>query len=205
MYMSLKVLSRATLLHLSLNPLLSLAARASTSTSTIATATAFATTSPHLRSFSALYPLCPSYNLYQTTPSQAQSQSQSHIHNQEHPFSTSAPMSAESSTPSQPQSQPEKQEQEREQERNQNPPPLALPDVSSAEQVTQIDLSAGDSTVKLDALGPLVVNQDGSLSRIGNWAQMTEVEKRNTLRILGKRNQARLKALREAGVGDEGN
>lgn len=50
--------------------------------------------------------------------------------------------------------------------------------------------------MKMDALGPLVVNQDSSLSRIDNWGQMTEIEKRNTLRILGKRNAARSEALR---------
>ncbi|KAK8237047.1 hypothetical protein HDK77DRAFT_363617, partial [Phyllosticta capitalensis] len=50
--------------------------------------------------------------------------------------------------------------------------------------------------VKLDALGPMVVNKDGTLSRIANWQKMTEIEKKNTLRILGKRNQLRLGALR---------
>jgi hypothetical protein len=66
--------------------------------------------------------------------------------------------------------------------------------------VTQrIDLSSGDGSVRLDHLGPLVVNVDGTLSRIGNWAQMSEVEKQNTLRVLGKRNQARLAKLRAQG------
>ncbi|KAF2439337.1 hypothetical protein P171DRAFT_338229, partial [Karstenula rhodostoma CBS 690.94] len=52
--------------------------------------------------------------------------------------------------------------------------------------------------VKLDHLGPMVVNRDGTLSRIGNWEQMTEMERRNTLRVLGKRNQLRLDTLRAA-------
>ncbi|KKK17875.1 hypothetical protein ARAM_005156 [Aspergillus rambellii] len=84
----------------------------------------------------------------------------------------------------------------------QEPPLLALP---SAEEPAnfKLDLSSGDSTVKLDHLGPLVVNQDGTLSRIGNWAQMTELEKKNTLRVLGKRNKARLEALKASQAGED--
>lgn len=52
--------------------------------------------------------------------------------------------------------------------------------------------------MKLDHLGPLVVNQDGTLSRIANWSEMTEGERDNTLRVLGKRNQARLRALQSS-------
>ena len=75
--------------------------------------------------------------------------------------------------------------------------PLALPEAPSSSSTNQIDLSDGSGTVKLDHLGPMVVNADGTMSRIENWAQMTEIERANTLRVLGKRNQLRLKALRE--------
>ncbi|ETI25815.1 hypothetical protein G647_02591 [Cladophialophora carrionii CBS 160.54] len=67
-----------------------------------------------------------------------------------------------------------------------NSAPLALPppsDVSASTSTSQ--------TVKLDALGPMVINSDGTLSRIHNWAEMTEAERERTLRILGKRNQLR--------------
>jgi hypothetical protein len=47
-----------------------------------------------------------------------------------------------------------------------------------------------------DKLGPTVVHADGTVSRIANWAEMTEIERRNTLRVLGKRNKIRLEALR---------
>jgi predicted Fe-S protein YdhL (DUF1289 family) len=57
--------------------------------------------------------------------------------------------------------------------------------------------------VKLDHLGPMVVNRDGTLSRIANWEHMTEIERRNTLRILGKRNQLRLDGLRNNNEGAE--
>lgn len=77
-------------------------------------------------------------------------------------------------------------------------PVLALPPAEQGSSYQQLDIGAeGGSTVKLDHLGPMVVNQDGTLSQITNWAQMSEIERRNTLRVLGKRNQARLAALKE--------
>lgn len=78
-----------------------------------------------------------------------------------------------------------------------NGAPLALPAPEDAEAI-KLDMSKGDG-VKLDALGPLVVNVDGSLSRIANWNKMAEIERQNTLRILGKRNKERLANLRGEG------
>ena len=81
-----------------------------------------------------------------------------------------------------------------------------LPAPREGETIT-LDVSGDGATVKLDHIGPLVVNHDGTMSRIGNWAEMSPPEKKNTLRILGKRNQQRLKKLREAsgGAQDAGN
>ncbi|KAK8205725.1 hypothetical protein IWZ01DRAFT_440334 [Phyllosticta capitalensis] len=74
--------------------------------------------------------------------------------------------------------------------------PLPAPGEGTSD-VQTIDLGGeGGGQVRLDALGPMVVNKDGTLSRIANWQKMTDIEKRNTLRILGKRNQLRLGALR---------
>ncbi|KAK4640155.1 hypothetical protein QC761_604500 [Podospora bellae-mahoneyi] len=56
--------------------------------------------------------------------------------------------------------------------------------------------------ISLDALGPMVVNRDGTLARIANWQEMSSFERENTLRVLGKRNQLRLATLRG---GDENN
>ncbi|KAK6585920.1 hypothetical protein PZA11_000977 [Diplocarpon coronariae] len=84
-------------------------------------------------------------------------------------------------------------------EQSSAPPPresLALPEAAH-EASTQLDMSKGDTSVKLDHLGPMVVNVDGTLSRIANWETMADIEKENTLRIIGNRNQSRLKALRE--------
>jgi hypothetical protein len=79
-----------------------------------------------------------------------------------------------------------------------SPLPLLAPNVSTA--AMKLDVSSeGGSSVKLDHLGPMVVNADGTLSRIENWADMTEIERVNTLRVLGKRNRERMDALRGRG------
>ncbi|CAI7643981.1 unnamed protein product [Penicillium bialowiezense] len=76
---------------------------------------------------------------------------------------------------------------------NSNSKPLSLPESDgTANQVhgsggIKLDMSGGSTEVKLDHLGPMV---------IGNWAQMTESEKESTMRIIGKRNQKRLEALK---------
>jgi hypothetical protein len=80
--------------------------------------------------------------------------------------------------------------------------PLALPEPPTESTRTQLDVSGDGTTVKLDHLGPVVVNGDGSLSRIENWDQMSDIERKNTLRVLGKRNAARLAALRSQGQGE---
>mmetsp|Transcript_99868 Transcript_99868/g.311894 ORF Transcript_99868/g.311894 Transcript_99868/m.311894 type:complete len:224 (+) Transcript_99868:1-672(+) len=60
-------------------------------------------------------------------------------------------------------------------------------------------VEVGGVPVKLDKLGPLIVNTDGTLGRIANWDQMTEREQQNTLRLIGRRNQQRIAALRAEG------
>ncbi|KAH7336424.1 hypothetical protein BKA65DRAFT_553075 [Rhexocercosporidium sp. MPI-PUGE-AT-0058] len=75
--------------------------------------------------------------------------------------------------------------------------PLALPEIPhNASTPTQLDLSTGSTSVKLDHLGPMVVNVDGTLSRISNWDAMAEVERENTLRVIGRRNKVRLETLK---------
>jgi hypothetical protein len=84
-------------------------------------------------------------------------------------------------------------------------PLLALPETPSSDATQKLEVG---TTVKLDHLGPMVVNQDGTLSRISNWETMGEMEKKNTVRIIGKRNKQRLEALRlkdaEEGKVEEG-
>lgn len=102
-----------------------------------------------------------------------------------------------------PQSTPKATTNEQQRQPGEEDAPLALPEASSG---IKLDVSAeGGSTVKLDHLGPLVVNQDGTVSRISNWAQMTEQEKKGTMRVLGKRNKQRLEALKAAEEANGGN
>lgn len=75
-------------------------------------------------------------------------------------------------------------------------PVLPLPAPGQEGSAEALQLNLGGDGVKLDALGPMVVNSDGSLSRIANWDRMAEIEKRNTLRVIGKRNKERLARLR---------
>lgn len=69
------------------------------------------------------------------------------------------------------------------------PPPEGGTDV----QTLEVD----GKPISLDHLGPLVVHKDGTMSRISNWSEMADIERQNTLRILVKRNQVRLGALRQ--------
>jgi len=85
-------------------------------------------------------------------------------------------------------------------DRDQEEKPLALP---SAENATKIGTSQSSNTVKLDHLGPLVVNTDGTLSRVSNWQNMTEAEKGRTLRVLGKRNMLRQEKMKEEEEGTQ--
>ncbi|EAU87750.1 hypothetical protein CC1G_11028 [Coprinopsis cinerea okayama7 len=82
-----------------------------------------------------------------------------------------------------------------EEEQQQRSQPLLLEDASRSRSDTtnahSLDVS-NQSTVRLDALGPMVVNRDGTLSRIANWDKMTEDEKERTLRVLSARNKVRL-------------
>ncbi|CAI6096919.1 hypothetical protein V2G26_016099 [Clonostachys chloroleuca] len=74
--------------------------------------------------------------------------------------------------------------------------PASLPAPGEGEPIT-LDVSGDGTTVKLDQMGPLVVNHDGSVGRLTNWAEMTKAEQKNTLRILGRRNKQRLEELQK--------
>jgi hypothetical protein len=80
-----------------------------------------------------------------------------------------------------------------------NPPLLALPAPSDlqAERDSATQLTLGHRVSLEEELGPLVVNTDGTVGRISNWKQMTEGERANVLRVLGKRNKERLETLKE--------
>ncbi|EIE83681.1 hypothetical protein RO3G_08386 [Rhizopus delemar RA 99-880] len=56
-------------------------------------------------------------------------------------------------------------------------PILALPSTAE-ETISSVDIN---DTYKLKELGPVVVNEDGTISRINNWHEMTEIEKNNMM------------------------
>ncbi|EGD83232.1 hypothetical protein PTSG_03864 [Salpingoeca rosetta] len=76
-------------------------------------------------------------------------------------------------------------------------PRLALPSAMANpdKESTLSSLTVDGDAVALDELGPMVVNKDGTLSRITNWRSMSEQEQATTLRVLKKRNAQRIKAL----------
>jgi hypothetical protein len=49
--------------------------------------------------------------------------------------------------------------------------------------------------MRLDGLGPMIVNSDGTISRIVNWGQFTDNERKNAIRLLLKRNKLRFAEL----------
>ncbi|KEP52758.1 putative fungal specific transcription protein [Rhizoctonia solani 123E] len=81
-----------------------------------------------------------------------------------------------------------------------NTTPLALPapDESPTSDPGVTTLEVGGKSVSFDKLGPMVVNSDGTLSRIANWQEMTPAEQNNTIRVLSKRNQLRTSIFAQA-------
>ena len=58
-------------------------------------------------------------------------------------------------------------------------------------------IMVGGQPIKMDQLGPVVVNSDGSLSRITNWPTMSEQERQTALKLIAKRNKKRLDEQRD--------
>jgi hypothetical protein len=66
-------------------------------------------------------------------------------------------------------------------------PPLALPAPEDIDRLITLDVSSGKAVV-LDQFGPVVVNTDGTLSRITNWPTMTIGEQETAKRLIARRN-----------------
>ncbi|KAJ5608387.1 hypothetical protein N7537_005006 [Penicillium hordei] len=179
---------RAALLHLSVNPFV----RASIPAGTTLTSLNAATQAPNTRLYSILFPQCTTTFKASDCTRQIRTMCDSSSNSDSAAAASSNPATQNADTPN-------KETQEQEPKKN-----LYLPASDPSNPITnqqgdggiKLDMSGGGTEVKLDHLGPMVVNVDGTLSQIGNWQQMTEIEKNNTLRVLGKRNQKRLEALR---------
>ena len=50
-------------------------------------------------------------------------------------------------------------------------------------------------TKKLDHLGPVIINTDGTTSRVANWDKLTEMEQQVALKRVSKRNRQRKEKL----------
>ncbi|WRT65215.1 uncharacterized protein IL334_002158 [Kwoniella shivajii] len=74
-------------------------------------------------------------------------------------------------------------------------PPAQVELVEETEEIQTLDLGEGN-VIKLDRLGPMIINSDGTLSRIQNWQDLHPIEQERTVRLLvRKRNLVRLKQL----------
>eukprot|EP01064_Diplonema_japonicum_P034180 TRINITY_DN7000_c0_g2_i1.p1 TRINITY_DN7000_c0_g2~~TRINITY_DN7000_c0_g2_i1.p1 ORF type:complete len:113 (+),score=27.08 TRINITY_DN7000_c0_g2_i1:47-385(+) len=72
---------------------------------------------------------------------------------------------------------------------------LELPEVGGGEgKGTPLKLG---ERVKLDHIGPLVINKDGSTRRVTNWEAMTEQEREVAYKRITERNRERIKNLKE--------
>ena len=78
------------------------------------------------------------------------------------------------------------------------PPPPAAAAAAAAQPCAPAPhcRRAGEKAA-LDHLGPLIVNADGSLRRIANWAALSEGERVVALRRVSQRNRERLAALEQ--------
>ena len=48
-------------------------------------------------------------------------------------------------------------------------------------------LEVDGETITLDNLGPMIINTDGTISRITNFFELTDFERERTLRLVAKR------------------
>lgn len=48
---------------------------------------------------------------------------------------------------------------------------------------------------RLEGLGPIILNTDGTMGRIPNWSEYTESEKEQAIRLISARNKRRKDAL----------
>ena len=75
---------------------------------------------------------------------------------------------------------------------------LQLPpvDPNASEDMPTLELNSGGS-IKLESLGPIILNTDGTTRRISNWDQLSPQEQKVSWRRIRKRNEQRRKTLEE--------
>jgi len=60
-------------------------------------------------------------------------------------------------------------------------------------------LKLGES-LTFEALGPMIINTDGTSRRISNWDELSDHEKEVSWRRINKRNKERMEILKEKGL-----
>ena len=70
-------------------------------------------------------------------------------------------------------------------------------DAADSDASLACDKSTDDKkhNMKLENLGPIIINTDGTLGRIPNWAEMPVDEQAKAMRLVSARNKKRLCAL----------
>lgn len=80
-------------------------------------------------------------------------------------------------------------------------PQLPAPNESDGDATHRLEVDG--PAISMSELGPIIVNTDGTLRRIENWAQLTKAEQASTVRIVSRRNKKRLEALKELELEDQ--
>jgi len=59
----------------------------------------------------------------------------------------------------------------------------------------KLNVNSNDDTTSFDELGPLLLNADGTLSRIKNWQELSDAEKQKAAKMVAKKNKQRKEQL----------
>ena len=79
-----------------------------------------------------------------------------------------------------------------------SPSPALLSLSESASESSPRTLLVGGPSLSLDELGPIVINTNGTTSRITNWDALSQGEQERSRKLVAKRNAERLIVLRAA-------
>ena len=64
-----------------------------------------------------------------------------------------------------------------------------------------LDDDLKDLNIQLSELGAIIINSDGTMSKIANWHELTTQEQVKALRVIAKRNARRKRDLEAAAAG----
>ncbi len=71
---------------------------------------------------------------------------------------------------------------------------LPVSDQSNGDDVPKISLG---EKVSFEELGPIIINKDGTTSRIANWGILTKAEQDSSWRIISARNKKRVENIKD--------